>query len=34
MRAEDPLHSRAEAAAKAAHSIFTTEFIILELGNA
>ena len=32
--ARDPLHDRALAASKTSRSILTTEFIILELGNA
>jgi len=34
MRGDDPVHSRALAESRAGNSIITTEFILLELGNA
>jgi hypothetical protein len=34
LRGDDPVHSRALAESRAGHSIITTEFILLELGNA
>ena len=34
LRADDPAHPRAMAESRSAHSIITTEFVLLELGNA
>jgi len=34
LRGDDPVHPRALAESRAGHSIVTTEFILLELGNA
>lgn len=34
LRADDPMHPRALAESRAARSIITTEFVLLELGNA
>ena len=34
LRGDDPVHSQALAESRTAHSIVTTEFILLELGNA